>query len=303
VNRVLVTGASGFIGRRTLLRLAEDGFEVHAVARSINERDDWVEWHQADLLSPTSAETLIEEIAPTHLLHFAWCAEPGTYWSSPDNLRWLEASLRLLQPFAAGGRRAVVAGTCAEYDWSYGLCSEQVTPLRPNSLYGTCKHALHLVIERVAGETGLSTAWGRIFFVYGPDEHPNRFVASIIQSLLRGEPAPATSGMQIRDYLHVDDVAGAFVRLLQSDIVGALNIGSGEPLRVRDLLFAIGEAVGARDLLRLGALRMRPDEPPLLVADTRRLTHELRWAPRFSLEDGISDTVSWWRGNIESVVA
>lgn len=294
MNRALVTGASGFIGRHTLGPLLEAGFEVHAVSRDPPAHDG-VRWHRRDLLDPTAGETLVRDLEPTHLLHLAWYAEPGLYWTAAENVDWLAASLRLLRAFAATGRRAVTAGTCAEYDWSSGVCSERGTPLAPATLYGECKRSLSAVGERLAAKTGLSLAAGRVFFVYGPGEHPRRVVASVATSLLRGEEAPCTSGSQARDYLHVADVASAFVALLRSDATGPVNIGSGEPLAVRRLLLRVGEAVGAPELIRFGELPDRPDEPPLIVADARRLVDEVGWKPHHTLRSGIADTVAWWR--------
>ena len=113
-------------------------------------------WHRADLLDREQTSALMKAVAPTHLLHFAWYAEPGKYWHSEENLRWVEASLRLLRAFAgAGGRRIVIAGTCAEYAWTREThCKEESTPLRPATLYGSAKHALHLVARSHAAETG-----------------------------------------------------------------------------------------------------------------------------------------------------
>jgi nucleoside-diphosphate-sugar epimerase len=294
VKRVLVTGASGFIGRHTLAPLLEAGFEVHAVSRHPPSRVG-VRWHSRDLLERGAGEALLRELEPTHLLHLAWYAEPGLYWTAGENVDWLEASLRLLRAFAAPGRRAVVAGTCAEYDWSSGVCSERETPLAPATLYGECKRSLAAVGERLAAETGLRFASGRVFFVYGPGEHPQRVVASVATSLLRGEEAPCTSGSQVRDYLHVEDVASAFVALLASDVTGPVNIGSGERLPVRRLLLTVGEAVGAPELIRFGGRAERPGEPPLIVADTRRLADEVGWSPNHTLRSGIAETVTWWR--------
>jgi nucleoside-diphosphate-sugar epimerase len=296
LSRGLVTGATGFIGRHTLPRLAEKGFEVHAVARSApSDRSD-AAWHEVDLLAPGAPERLIHATRPTHLLHFAWFAIPGEFWSSPENDRWLEASTNLIRAFAAaGGERVVVAGTCAEYDWGSGLCVEDETPLAPATLYGRCKHLLHERTVQIAQEAGIAVAWGRIFFLYGPREPPNRLVSSVIRSLLRGEEARCTHGQQVRDFLHVEDVADAFVALLDSDVAGAINIASGKPTRVKDLVELIAEAVGRRDLLRFGALPTPPGDAPAVLADVRRLREELRWVPRFSLEEGVMQTVEWSR--------
>ena len=154
------------------------GHEVHAV--TTKERPpggDRLSWHRADLLA--SAD-IVTEVAPEVLVHLAWYVEPGRYWTAPENIRWLEASLALLRAFAgAGGRRAVVAGTSAEYDWHAvgGRCHEQRTPLRPATLYGAAKHALHTAAAPYAEQAGFELAWGRIFFVYGPGE-PRRAVSS-----------------------------------------------------------------------------------------------------------------------------
>jgi nucleoside-diphosphate-sugar epimerase len=296
-GRVLVTGASGFIGRHALTRLASRGYEIHAVSHSTSGAGPNVAWHTTDLLEPGAAERLVRAVRPSHLLHLAWLATPGEFWSSPQNHHWVEASGTLIQEFAAaGGKRVVVAGTCAEYDWASGLCIEGETSLEPATLYGRCKHVLHERTEELTRETGVDAAWGRIFFLYGPYEHPARLVASVIRSLLRGEEARSTHGEQVRDFLHVADVADAFATLVDSEVVGAVNIGSGSPTRIRDLVELIATATGRRELLRIGALPAPPDEAPVVVADVRRLNMELGWVPDLSLEEGVRQTVEWWRG-------
>ena len=151
--RVLVTGATGYVGRRVTGPLEALGFEVHAAGRA----------QGVDLLATGGADALLAQVQPTHLLHLAWYTEHGLFWTSRENLRWVDASLRLLQAFASGGgRRAVVAGTCAEYDWvPGGTFSEWRTPLRPATLYGAAKLGLHEVWSRgLAAQEGVELAWG-----------------------------------------------------------------------------------------------------------------------------------------------
>lgn len=297
MSSVLVTGASGLVGRHALSALAERGYDVHAVTRAeAPPGPSAVQWHRADLLDPAQGTALVERLRASHLLHLAWCTTPGEYWTSSDNVMWLEATLRLVRSFAAaGGRRAVLAGTCAEYDLDHGFCSEDLTPLRPATLYGTCKHAVQQVTSAVAAGVGVSFAWGRIFFLYGPGEHPARLMPSVIRPLLRGQPAECTHGLQVRDFLHVSDVAKAFVHLVDnSDAKGSFNVGSGEPVRIRALVDRIAALLGRPDLVRFGARAAPPGESPLIVADVRRL-ESAGWRPAVPLDAGLERTVAWWR--------
>lgn len=305
MKRVLVTGATGFIGRHSLPLLAARGYEVHAATShdAAPEPDaHGVVWHRADLLERTQVFRLVSEVRPSHLLHFAWYAVPGKFWTSPENLRWVQATLDLLRAFAeSGGRRVVVAGTCAEYEWGHEEpCSEAETPLRPATLYGVCKHAARLILEAYAAQEGLSAAWGRVFFLYGPHEHPGRLVASVVRSLLRGEEARCTHGRQARDILHVADVADAFVVLLSSEVEGAVNIASGNAVLLREVVNEIGDKLSLRDLIRLDAVPVPAGEPRVIAADARRLAEEVGWRPSRSLSAGLDETIAWWRKNLES---
>ena len=286
MKRVLVTGATGFIGRHAAPLLAERGFEVHAAGSK-----------DADLLDPAAAESLVRRVQPSHLLHFAWYAVPGKFWTAPENAAWVEASIRLLRAFVdAGGERATMSGSCAEYDWSgTGVLSEKDTPLRPATYYGKCKHALASVGEGLAAERGFGFSWGRIFFVYGPYEQPDRLVSQVAESLVKGEPTLTSEGTQRRDFLHARDVASAFVALLDSDVEGPVNIGSGDAVPVRDVVSLIGAAAGRPELVRFGEIPQRAGDPPLIEADVARLRDEVGWRPTVSLEEGIRETVEWWQ--------
>jgi nucleoside-diphosphate-sugar epimerase len=303
MKRVLVTGASGFIGQHCLLPLLRDNYEVHATFWSgkAGQKDclSAVQWHQVDLLDPQQLKGLLASIKPTHLLHLAWYAKPGNYWTSPENLNWVQGSLRLLQTFAeGGGQRAVIAGTCAEYDWNYGYCVENLTPLAPSTLYGACKYALQLIAHAFADQANLRVAWGHIFFLYGPHEYFNRLIPSVVRSLLASTPARCSHGNQVRDFLYVQDVADAFIALLNSEVTGSINIASGQPVALKEIIYRIAAHFSRPDLIQLGTIPASPGEPPLLVADTRRLRDEVKWQPNYNIELGLAQTIEWWRQNI-----
>lgn len=297
MKRVLLTGARGFIGHRTIGRLMALGYEVHAVTSKPDVRDTAsVHWHEADLLDVTRMAQVLRTVRPTHLLHLAWYAAPGKFWRSLENYRWLEAGITLMRHFhEQGGTRIVMAGTCAEYDWDHGFCSEAVTPRRPVTPYGVCKNALQEALHSFAAEVGMSSAWGRVFFLYGPGEHKARLMASAINALLRGEAARCTHGNQIRDFLHVQDVADAFVALLESSVGGAVNIASGQPRTLREVVLAAADCIGAGSRVEFGSILAPEGDPPLLVADVRRLQNEVLWTPHYDLRSGVEDTVQYWR--------
>jgi len=299
LTRVLVTGATGFVGSVCVRRLVDAGAEVHACARARSPGlPAKVAFHEVDLLEPHAATELVAAVRPARLLHLAWLATPQTYWSSAANDAWVGASVRLLEEFAlAGGSRVVVAGTCAEYDWSEaGPYRELRSPLAAAGRYGLAKDALRRWTEGYARTHDVSVAWARLFFLYGPGEHPDRIVPYVATRLLAGEPAETTSGAQVRDYLHVDDAATALVALLRGDVEGPVNVASGQGVAIATIAHRLADIVGRPDLLRLGALETPGDHPAEIVADVARLQDEVGWRPSLTLDEGLASTVDWWRG-------
>ena len=301
-TRVLVTGASGFIGTRSIHHLLSAGYEVHPWYHGRpSAPDPSGHAHFGDLLKEADQIRVLRESNPAHLLHLAWYAVPGKFWSSPENLLWSAASLQLLLHFAQGeGERCLVAGTCAEYEWQpETLCKETETPIRPRSLYGICKNSVREIISVAASQLKIQVAWGRIFFVYGPHEAGERFVPSVVCPLLQDQVSLCTEGKQMRDFMHVDDVARAFVTVLESGATGAVNIASGTPVSLNQIATTIADQLGKRHLLKLGGIETRADDPLKLVANTSRL-NGFGFKPRFDLDSGLADTIAWWRNKIIS---
>lgn len=295
MTRLLVTGARGFVGRALMDRLRACGWDPIGVSSVVAGG-----FLCANLLDHAAMRALVMYVKPTHLVHAAWRPVHGNVLHSFENFAWLAASLCLIEAFRHyGGIRAAVIGSSAEYDWSHGVCRNRITPTRPATLYGTCKNALRTTLESCAPMMGLSLIWPRVFFVYGPGEHGTRLVPSVIRSLAQGEPALCTHGRQVRDYLHVDDVAAGVVAALESKHVGTVDIASGHGTAVRDVVLEIARTLGREDLVRLGARPSGPHEAPTVVGDAREAATLLGWVPTIPLPEGIAATIASERAVFE----
>ena len=295
MKKVLLTGANGFIGQQAILPLSKKNFEVHAV--SYDEPPaallfEDVTWHKVNLLDSKEVAELTKKVKATHLLHFAWYVEHGKFWNSEENKDWVKASLDLVENFKKqGGERVVISGTCVEYDFGEdNLLNETSTKLDPHTLYGKCK----LELQHKLAEMNLNFAWGRVFFLFGENEHPNRLVSSVIKSLLKDEFADCSHGEQIRDFLDVKDVADAFVALLDSAVTGAVNIASGEARSIKSVVQEIAEIIDKKEKVRFGVIPTSENEPKRIVADGARLRDEVKWKPQKGLSERLKENMNWW---------
>lgn len=289
--KVLLTGASGFLGSHVLDSLRRQNIETVMLGRRRAPDSEFADFIRADLLASPDFATLVKKSKATHLLHLAWYAEHGKYWTSPLNLRWVEATTRLVEAFCdAGGQRVVVAGTCAEYDWSHGYCREDSTPLGPATLYGTAKDAARRLAMAVCAQHRAPCAWGRVFLPFGAGEASQRLIPSLIEAF-RGERPPfGVKAAAYRDFLHASDVAEGFVALLRSGVSGAYNVSSGQPVQLADLVRELARLLDADPQTVLGLTAERPGEPPLLVGENLKLK-TLGWQPALSLAQGLERTV------------
>ena len=300
MKRILLTGATGFVGRQVLAKLAARGYEIHAVSSRPSVDLDCSllplarEWHTADLVATDRVSEIVHTVRPHILIHLAWLVRSGGY-NDTHHRAWREASERLFDDFMrCDGERIVVAGTCFEYDWTHGVCDEMMTPTTPITEYGKCKEQLRRYLQQKCESEGRSWGWARIFFVFGPHEQRERFIADIASGLLKGHKVACTHGRQIRDYLHSEDVADALVRLSESHFDGICNIASGNGVTLRDLAMTIAEKLGRVELLEFGAKAAAPHEPPVIVANVGRLSRQLGWHPAFDLARRLEQTIAWW---------
>lgn len=297
MKRVLVTGGTGFIGKWTLAPLLARGFEVHVVGTNPPVLLlDAITFHHCNLLDSTTHIQLMQKVKPTHLLHAAWYAEHGKFWNAVENISWLTASISLATAFYAhGGHRLLGVGTCAEYSWNDNQCEEGVTAEIPVTFYGKIKKSTFDCLQKIAETHQQSFAWARIFSPYGEFETKARLIPYIISQLLQGDTAACTHGNQTRDFMHVSDIGEALAELLDSDLAGSINIASGVPVKIKDVVQQIAAQLAGENLVKFDEMTASAYSPSYIVASVNRLNHELKWMPKLSLEQGLLRTIAWWR--------
>jgi nucleoside-diphosphate-sugar epimerase len=302
--KVLITGASGFVGSHVARLLVAEGCEVHALVRESSNRwriqdilPSMYLW-QSDLVAFENMNAYLQEIKPELCIHLAWYAVPGKYLNSQENLDSIQASINLLSQLAElGCKRFVGIGTCFEYDLSLGYLSES-SLTKPITLYAATKVALSTILQQFAQITEMEIAWIRLFYQYGPMEDERRLIPGIISSLLRDEVVKTTKGEQIRDFLHIEDVASAIWAVAKSNVSGVVNVGSGQPVTVGQIALELGNLLGKPDLIHLGALPYRPNAPMFICANNELLRKKTDWTQKYNLTTGLKNTIKWYKDHL-----
>ncbi|HYU45491.1 MAG TPA: SDR family NAD(P)-dependent oxidoreductase [Terriglobales bacterium] len=297
-QRILVTGANGFIGSHLCRRLCEQGAEVHAVYRSRRPADPGDQrWWQADLANFEEVRKVVRDARPDVIFHLASHVKgaPDLEHVLPTFQCNLQSTVNLLT-VAAGTNchRVVLTGSLAEPEGEKG----EAFPSAPyaaakwaSSGYARMFHALYKLPVLIA----------RVFMVYGPAQLDlTKLIPYVTLSLLQGKTPKIGSGERLVDWIYVSDVVNGFVSLAQaSDVDGAtLDLGSGSLVSIRGIVQQLTMSIGGGVNAEFGALRDRPLEPTR-VAKTAETFARIGWKPEVSLQAGLQRTVDWYRGELQ----
>jgi UDP-glucose 4-epimerase len=301
--RVLLTGASGFVGSYVLRRLVADARHRVAVLLRPSSRT----WRIDEVLNRTRrvdgslgnlepARTAIAAFAPETVIHLAWEGVGGASRNDPAQVENIRHTVALVQLAHDVGARAWIGlGSQAEYGPTEGPIREDAAT-RPTTLYGVAKLAAGQFAGHLCRDVGMRFAWLRLFSSYGPKDDPAWMIPSLIRTLLNGERPPLTPGTQLWDYVHVEDAARAIEQTaLNAHASGVFNLGSGQSRTIRHVVEQIRDEIDPRLPLGFGDVPFRPDQVMHLEADTGRLREATGWAPEIALAEGLRGTIAWYR--------
>ncbi len=296
LKKVLITGGTGFIGRNVVAELINCGYEVHSIVcnRIAPEREGLVQY-KMNLMDLSDVENFTKEHKFENIIHLAWYTDTKCIVSDL-NVDWTIATLNLLRCFKEnGGKKFLGAGTISEYEYKYGYFLEDSTPTDSQTLYGNSKNAIFNIAKIYCKQNGIEFKWPRIFNVYGPAEKSKRLVSSVINSCINGENILVSDCLKFQDYLHVEDVAKGIVDVFENDIHGAVNICSGKPVQLRTIVEKITELTNFKGEVLWGAVPAAFDYN-LVVGNNEKLK-SIGWKQKYSLEEGLIQTINWWRNN------
>ena len=295
MKKMIVTGASSFIGKR-LIAACQPYWDITAVVRSDPGR---LPKGIRSIKMKMDSYAALGQLAGycDCFVHLAWDGTRGQ--SRMDAARQqsdLTSSLSGIRSMLdAGCKKVILAGSQAEYGPHTEKITEQ-TICRPNTEYGKAKLALYRQAAALCEQAGALCVEPRFFSLYGPGDEPNTMVIATLRRLLRGEDCLLTEGVQMWDYLYIDDAITALAALCREEVSGGVyNFGSGDVRPLRDYVKEMAAMTGGERLLQFGAVPYPPTGMVSLWPDVSRLKQTLNWEPETSFADGIREILSSMR--------
>ena len=295
--RVLITGATGFIGLPLTLRLVEQGHKILALSRKPFKLNKSVSWLNSDLSLPLTYQEEINSFKPEVLIHLAWQDIPNfSFEKSKNNLN---NSLNFLSFIIGLGscKKIIVSGSCFELNKLHGECLESEAG-KPRDNFTWAKHSLRMWLEIECKKESIHLGWMRIFYVYGPRQRTQSLVPSILTNLQNGKLPHISTPKNCNDFVFIEDVIDAFSNATLSQYPsGIYNLGSGVSTSILEVCRIAEKIVTGKDILsqRLNEDLVDTSKSIDFWANYQRAEKHLNWQPATGIEEGIKKTWLWLR--------
>ena len=306
MSRIFMTGATGFLGARTLRTLLDmdDSVEIAVLIRP--EANTWRIEEELKSSRVIAVEGRFEEVdsyrkpmrlfAPHTVAHLGWSGVEGKARNEPHQVDInIQGTVDLARvSLEAGASRWLGLGSQAEYGPSNAPLDESARA-QPTTLYGAAKLSCFHLTRTICQQAGVEFAWMRVFSLYGPRDNPDWLIPYVIRKILSGEAPKLTSGSQLWDYLYIDDAADAVAKMALCRKEGVFNLGSGYPLPVRSIVEKARDLIDPKFALQFGQMPFRPDQVTFLSAKTEALCSAIDWRPETGIPEGLAKTVEWFK--------
>ncbi len=310
--KIFITGASGFVGSNLLQRLLERKKDEVAILL----RNPGISWRldlipnlsevqiiQGSLDETSSYKDDLESFSPDIIINLAWNGVKGVDRNSDS--QWGNV-LNFLELIKIGHKCHVKKIIGFGSQGEYGNLNKKISESdheRPTTLYGISKLSACHLGEVIANQLGIQFVWVRLFDPYGPKDDPTWFLPYIIQELLKGESPEITKGEQLWDYIYIDDVVDAILKIIDKDkIYGIFNLGSGKSITLREIIDKVKNLINPDLDVQFGAVPYREDQIMHLEADIEKISNKIEWSPCVEIDEGLQRTVDWFKSDSDTRV-
>ena len=292
--KILVTGASGFIGSRLIKKLSISDFEVMGLTRSLyNTRlNKNIQWLSADLSLPDTYREKIQDFKPNVVIHLSWQDIPDfSFEKSKLNLKQSLDFLSFILEIKSC-KKILVSGSCLEYNKSKGQCNESDKSIA-NDSFTWAKLSIYSWLSAKCAERNITLGWLRVFYVYGPGQRSESLIPTILSGLRNKKLPHLKNPNNANDYIFIDDVVDSFYLAIIGEISsGVFNIGSGKSTSVFDVCKYAEKIVLASNLLtqQFEELVKKSESNINFWADISKAKDKLNWTPKTEIDEGIKKT-------------
>jgi nucleoside-diphosphate-sugar epimerase len=289
--KVLITGGKGFIGSQIAKSLNQLDLEVFTLSRS--ESIGNTSHFNVDIFEEHKVRQVLQRVKPEIVVHAAWDTTLETYEKSLENLKFQKAGLQFALECAAHGvKKLVMLGSSAEYGLQFAPVSADTSIATPFSEYGKAKYALLKSLENRKIQESLDFTWLRIFQPYGPMQSSERLFPTLLKKIHEGSDFVFNFPNQIRDWIHVIDICKVVIFVIENNLTGILDVGTGIGTRNSDLLSCMGKVINGNSQIQISPEHLDSNDNDILVVHPEAGLFRAGWKPIYDLETGIRQTLA-----------